>query len=204
MTAVLKDPCDALTPMLMPMKAALALSLLLLGSAQAKTSQAPTGYVLSGMPLVKQTYNACGPASISEVLGYFGLKVAQADISRFTRESETSYMSAQAIVTFAPLVGMEARLYANGTLDTVRSAIKNGLPIIALQSHITAEGRVIPHWRVIVGYDDATQRTYLMDPLLGYVTISYNDFNRVWADHRGQFAVMYPPKLSALIRKVIG
>lgn len=156
------------------------------------------------MPLVHQTYNACGPASISQVLGYYGLNVSQADISRVTRASETSYMSAQAIVNFAPLVGMEARLYAGGSLSTVRAAIKNGLPLIALQSHIPQAGKVIPHWRVIMGYDDSAQLVYLMDPLLGYVTIGYADFNRVWADQRGQFAVMYPPRLSATVKKVIG
>ncbi|PNY83140.1 peptidase C39 [Deinococcus koreensis] len=156
------------------------------------------------MPLVRQSYNACGPASISQVLAYFGLKVSMAEVSRFTRASDRSYMTAQAIVTFAPRVGMEARLYTNGSLNTVRAAIRKGLPIIALQSHITAQGRVIPHWRVVVGYDDVRQETYLMDPLLGYVKMGYIDFNRVWADHHGQFAVLYPPKLSATVKKVIG
>lgn len=164
----------------------------------------PTGYVLQGVPLVKQSYNACGPASITEVLGYFGLKVDMNQVSQLTRADEKAYMSGQAIVDFAPLVGMQARLYSGGTLNTVRAAMKNGLPIIALQSHIPQAGTVIPHWRVIVGYDDAKQAVYLMDPLLGYVAMGYNDFNRVWADQRGQFAMMYPPKLGATVKKVIG
>lgn len=156
------------------------------------------------MPLVRQSYNACGPASISQVLAYFGMNVTQAQISQYTRASDSSYMTAQAIVTFAPLVGMEARLYAGGSLGTVRAAIRRGLPLIALQSHITAQGRVIPHWRVVAGYDDAAQMVYLMDPLLGYVRMGYADFTRVWADHHGQFAVMYPPKLSGVVKQVIG
>ena len=184
----------------------LALSLLLpLSTASAAPAKpATTGYALEGMPLIRQTYNACGPASITQVLGYFGLKVNMADVSRHTRPSETSYMTAQAIVNFAPLVGMQARLYSGGTLDTVRAAMKNGLPLIALQSHITDTGKVIPHWRVIAGYNDATKQVYLMDPLLGHVAISYSDFQFVWKDHRGQFAVLYPPRLAATVQKVIG
>lgn len=162
------------------------------------------GYVLTGMPLVRQTYNACGPASITQVLAYFGLKMEMADVSRRTRPSETSYMSAQAIVNFAPQVGMEARLFTNGSLGTVKAAIKNGLPIIALQSHITDAGKVIPHWRVVMGYNDPTSQVYLMDPLLGYVSMGYADFARVWADHRGQFAILYPPQLAAVVRKSVG
>ncbi|ACO45838.1 putative Peptidase C39, bacteriocin processing [Deinococcus deserti VCD115] len=175
---------------------------LILGTAHAA---APVpGYVLSGMSLVRQTYNACGPASITQVLAYFGLKMNMADVSRRTRPSETSYMTAEAIVRFAPQVGMEARLFTNGSLSIVKSAIKSGLPIIALQSHITDAGKVIPHWRVVVGYNDPTGQVYLMDPLLGYVSMGYADFARVWADQRGQFAVLYPPQLAATVRKVVG
>lgn len=155
------------------------------------------------MPLVHQTYNACGPASITQVLGYFGINVNLADVSRLTRPTERSYMTAQAIVDFAPKVGMEARLYRGGSLQTVRAAIRARLPLIALQSHITAT-QVIPHWRVVTGYDDARGQVYLMDPLLGYVLMSYADFTRVWADHQGEFAVMYPPEWRGTVRKVIG
>lgn len=185
----------------------LARSLLLALSLSAAPAVAATtvpGYVLSGMPLVRQTYNACGPASLTQVLAYFGLKMTMADVSRLTRPSETSYMSAQAIVNFAPQVGMQARLFSGGSLGTVKAAIKSGLPIIALQSHITAAGRVIPHWRVVVGYNDPAAQVYLMDPLLGYVAMGYADFARVWADQRGQFAVLYPPALAAKVRKAIG
>lgn len=139
-----------------------------------------SGYVLDGVPLVRQTYNACGPASIAQVLGYYGLSLSQQEISRQTRASDRSYMTAQAIVDFAPQVGLGARLYSGGSLQTVRAAIKHGLPLIALQSHIPQPGKVIPHWRVVVGYDDAARLVYLMDPLLGYVALGFADFDRVW------------------------
>lgn len=179
-------------------------ALILCTACFAPASTRPPGYVLQGMPLVRQSYNACGPASISQVLAYFGLQMSMAEVSRFTRASDRSYMTAQAIVTFAPRVGMEARLYTGGSLDTVRAAIRKGLPLIALQSHITDAGKVIPHWRVVVGYDDARRETYLMDPLLGYVKMGYGDFIRVWADHRGQFAVLYPPRLGPDVKRAIG
>jgi ABC-type bacteriocin/lantibiotic exporter with double-glycine peptidase domain len=177
---------------------------LLLTAAPTLAAPTPPGYVLSGMPLIRQSYNACGPASLTQVLRYYGLNADMATVSRYTRPSETSYMTAQAILDFAPRVGMEARLYAGGSLNTVRAAIKNGVPVIALQTYVSPSGRPIPHWRVVVGYNDTARQTYLMDPLLGYVAMGYDDFARVWADHRGQFALLYPPKLSATVRRVIG
>ncbi|WP_339095664.1 C39 family peptidase [Deinococcus sp. VB142] len=179
------------------------LLLMALGAAPALAAPAQ-GYVLQGVPLVRQTYNACGPASIAQVLGYFGLQMSQQDISRLTRPNDRAYMTAQAILDFAPQVGLQAKLYAGGNLQTVRAAIKHGLPLIALQSHIPQPGKVIPHWRVIVGYNDAEQLVYLMDPLLGYVALSFADFDRVWQGQRGQFAVMYPPQLGKTVNQVIG
>ncbi len=167
-------------------------------------TNSPSGYILQGVPLVRQSYNACGPASLTEVLGYFGVSMTMDEVSRLTRPDDRSYMSAQAIVDFAPTVGMQARLYAGGTLQTVRQAIKNGLPLIALQAHVPQAGVVVPHWRVIVGYSDARRQVYLMDPLLGYVGMDYDDFSRVWANQRGQFAVMFPPALGKKVGQVIG
>lgn len=173
--------------------------------AQASASPgAPAGYLLTGMPLVRQTYNACGPASLVQVLAYYGVQSSLAEVSRQTRPSERSYMTAQAIVAFAPTVGMQARLYSGGHLSTVRRAIRERLPLIALQSHIPSPGQVIPHWRVVIGYDDSRELVYLMDPLLGYVTMGYADFERVWAGQRGQFAVLYPPALAPAVTRALG
>lgn len=163
-----------------------------------------TGAVLAGVPLVRQTYNACGPASITQVLGYYGLNVRMEDVSRQTRPNENAYMTAHAIARFAPTVGMKAKLYTGGSLNVVRLAIQNGLPLIALQSYTNNAGRVIPHWRVIVGYDDYYRQAYLMDPLLGYVTMDYQDFSDVWARQQGQFAVMYPPAMTRIVDKYLG
>lgn len=158
------------------------------------------------MPLVRQTYNACGPASLLQVLHYFGVAhtLTLANVSQATRINDRAYMTAAAIVTFAPSVGLQAKLYSQGSLNTVRRAIRARLPLIALQNHYAPSGAVIPHWRVIVGYDDARQIVYLMDPLLGYVTITYPDFERVWREQRGQFAVLFPPMWAKLVAQTIG
>lgn len=75
--------------------------------------------------------------------------------------------------------------------------------MIVLQKHVSA-GRKIPHCRVASGFDDDRRLVYIMDPLLGYVTMPYADFERVWADHQGTFAVLYPPALRDVVRRAIG
>lgn len=164
----------------------------------------PAGYLLSGVPLVWQTYNACGPASVTEVLGYFGLSMRLADVSRLTRPHERAYMTAEAIVGFAPQVGMEAKLYVGGSIPTVRKSIQAGIPLIVLQDLVLPSGTIIPHWRVVVGYDDAAKTVYLMDPFLGYVLMQQSDFLRAWTPHRGQFALLYPPAMRDIVKRSVG
>ncbi|WP_370638614.1 C39 family peptidase [Deinococcus sp. 12RED42] len=120
-----------------------------------------------------------------------------------TRPTSRSHMTARAIFDDAPQVGMEARLFRGGSVQTVRMAIRNGLPLIVLQMHVSA-GRKIPHWRVASGFDDERRLVYIMDPLLGYVTMPYAEFERVWADHQGTFAVLYPLALREVARRTIG
>lgn len=172
--------------------------------AQAAPAAQPSGYFLQGLPLVRQTYNSCGPASLAAVLAYYHLNVTQAEVSAHTRVNSRAYMSAQAIVEYVPRFGLKARLFAGGTVNTVRQAVANGLPLIVLQDVQTTNGKVVPHWRVPVGFDDRTQMMYFNDPLLGYAMMTYTDFTTVWQAHRGQFAVIYPPQWETLVRQVLG
>ncbi|WP_230269852.1 C39 family peptidase [Deinococcus sp. 6YEL10] len=74
----------------------------------------PSGYVLQGTVLVRQIYNACGPARITQVLEYYGIRITQAAVSAQTRPTSRSHMTARAIVDDALQVGMEARLFRGG------------------------------------------------------------------------------------------
>lgn len=166
-------------------------------------NRAPTGFILSGVPLVRQTFNACGPASLTEVLAYYGISIELSTMSRLTRRTERSYMTAQAILDVAPTFGLEAQLYSGGSIQTIRQAIRVGLPLIALQNQPLASGQTVAHWRVVIGYDDASRTVYVMDPLLGYIAIPQQDFLTMWTPQRGQFAVMYPPTWRTTVRQAL-
>lgn len=164
---------------------------------------APVGYVLPDVPLVRQTFNACGPSSITQVLRYYGIPATLAEVSRATRPSERSYMTAQAIVQFAPTRGLGARLYRGGSVQAVRRGVAMRVPLIVLHD-VTVSGRVVPHWRVAVGFDDARRVVHVVDPLLGRVLVPYATFERAWSPHRGLFAVMFPPDWRELVTRELG
>lgn len=157
---------------------------------------------LQGVPLIHQTYNACGPAALVETLGYWGIHVPLATVSAATRPNDRAYMTAAAIPPLAAQYGLEARLYRNGRVDVIRALLLQGVPVIAL-TWLQQVGK-IPHWRVITGFDDGTRRLFVHDPLLGFVSISYDDFTALWATQGTLFAVLYPPSLHRRIIQAIG
>ena len=154
------------------------------------------------VPLISQTYNACGPASMAQVIRYFGGQISQQDISRLTRQSDRSYMSAQQLLDYAPVAGMNARMFSGGTLEMAEQLTARGFPLIVLQ-HITWNRQTVPHWRVVSGVDRARGGVYLVDPLQGRLWMPAETFERSWKPTRGQFALMYPPELELNLALVL-
>lgn len=166
------------------------------------TATAP-GLLLQAMPFEYQTFNNCGPQSITSVLGYYGVKVTQAEVAKVTKASPRGYMTAQAISTFVAPYGLQARRFVNGRVEHVRSLITLGIPVIVLQ-WVKPESAV-PHFRVVTGYDDAQQMFQTLDPLLGpRVLIPYRTFEGLWTVNRAEFIPVYPVKYEPQVIKVLG
>lgn len=172
------------------------------GSAVQAVAVAP-GLQLQAMPFEYQTFNNCGPQSITSVLGYYGIEVTQAEVAKATKKSPRGYMTAQAISTFVTPYGLRARRFVNGRVDHVRSLITLGIPVIVLQW--VKPDSTVPHFRVVTGYDDARQIFQTLDPLLGpRVLIPYRTFEGLWTVNRAEFIPVYPVKYDAQVLKVLG
>ena len=191
------------------MRRFLALAILLLGlGGAARTVVHPahinptpkyiTNAVLQGIPLVRQGYNQCGPASPQMVLAYWGLGMDQAAIGALTKPDLRAYMRAAAIGSFASSVGLASTTVRGASLNVVRAFLAQGVPVIAL-SFFNTPGEV-PHWRVVSGFDDRQSVVFVHDPLAGYVAIRYADFETLRFGLGNIIAVVYPGSYSARVR----
>ncbi|MBZ9714419.1 C39 family peptidase [Deinococcus multiflagellatus] len=175
------------------------LALLLLGPGAHAASPPPRVTATDlAMPLVRQTYNACGPASLEMLLGYWGLKVPQAVISPQVRPSPTAYTPVNTIAPFAAQYGLQTLLVSHATVNTVRSLLARKVPSLLL-TDLKTPGKV-PHWRVASGFNDARRAVNFHDPLLGHVAIGYDDLQQLWANHQGLLVVLYPPAWAAYVK----
>ncbi|MFC4455805.1 C39 family peptidase [Deinococcus sonorensis] len=173
-----------------------------LAAPPAQTAPHPVSAYLPAVGYVHQSYNNCGPASIVSVLNYYGLQADQAALAQVLRP-RGGYMVAGVIDPFVQRYGLRASRFRNGNPEHLRQLVAAGIPVIVLQWLNQVGG--IPHFRVVRGYDDASGRFYLSDPLYGAnVYVSYADFQRLWGVYGQEFIPVYRPQQAALVGRLLG
>ncbi|GAC1431664.1 MAG: hypothetical protein NVSMB65_05160 [Chloroflexota bacterium] len=155
------------------------------------------------LPYVRQTWNNCGPASVSAVLAYWGVARTQGEAQAVLRaDGNPLGMGPYGLPSYARSVGLEALLGVGGSAGLLKALISNGFPVIVNQ-WVSLTDR-IRHYRPIESYDDRSGDFTAADPYLGPgLTISYADFGRLWSVSNGRFVVLYPPSRAPLLRRVL-
>lgn len=149
------------------------------------------------VPKVKQLKNYCGPASLSMVFAYYGLKLSQEEIAEEITEIWPHYVKKPIMESglhtthltgYAREKGFSARRYKQCSLDRLINYLKKEVPTIALIDDFT--DRDIGHFIVVKGYDLDKKLLYLNDPYDQRRTkASFKFFKKLWllkSDEREQ------------------
>ena len=166
---------------------------------------APTGERASLGPLyhITQTFNNCGPASVAEVLRYWGVVRTQGQVQAVLRaDGNPRGMVPYDVPAYARSLGLDALMGTRGDDGLVKALVANGFPVIVSQWVSTADH--VGHYRPIEGFDDARGVFISADPYLGpNHQIGYEEFDQIWATNNGRFMVLYPPSKAPLLRSVL-
>jgi predicted double-glycine peptidase len=193
--------------------AALALLLSLLAApaaAQTADTVDASGYVtpppatrIGPLTFISQTLNNCGPASVAEVLQYYGVQRTQAQVAQVLRPNLPVYgMSLYGVPFYAETAGMQAAGGVAGTDALLKAFIANGIPVIVSDQVSVADHT--RHFRPIDGYDDAAGWFIGSDPYLGpNHKIGYADFDDIWAISNNRWVAIYPPDKQPLVDAVL-
>ena len=152
---------------------------------------------------IAQTWNNCGPASLAEVLAYWGIARTQGQIQAVLRvDGPARGMTPYGVPGYARSLGMRALVGVGGTEALVKALISNGFPVIVSQQ-VSITYR-IGHYRPIEAYDDRQGTFVASDPYLGApYRITYADFARIWASSDRGFMVLYRPARQAALSAVL-
>jgi hypothetical protein len=174
------------------------------------TSTIPVAKELEDGYYVTQTRNNCGPSALSMDLSYYGIHVDQETLADDLRPTHSEGVAPddksttpEEIVGEIQKYGLTAYYRPDGNVQELKEFIANGIPVITRTLFLPTED--FGHYRVIKGYNDATQTITDEDGFTGpEVNFSYTDFMSLWQEYNYEYIVIVPPGKDALVQSIIG
>lgn len=105
---------------------------------------------------IQKTKFTCGPAVVSAVAKYFGLRVSEHRARMMMDTSEKHGTVPAKMLTYLKYLGIKARMRRRTPLFTIKAAIDRGCPVIVLWNDWRG------HYAAAIGYDK--QMLLLADP----------------------------------------
>jgi ABC-type bacteriocin/lantibiotic exporter with double-glycine peptidase domain len=148
------------------------------------------GHLITTVPFIAQEEFQCGPAALAMVLRYYGAGIGEDEIAR-----ELYIPSVRGTLNFdlefyARRRGFQARSFA-GTLARAKEELSMGRPLIVFQD-LGVATYPIPHFAVLLGYDDRSEAVVLHSGTTAYRVVSYAEFERTWARGRAWTLLITP------------
>lgn len=170
----------------------------------------PDSYVIPSASHVGQTFNNCGPASLSMALSYFGVNVTQDELREQMRPFnnpagglDDKSVFAPEFVEYAQKYGMQSIARPNGTPELLKKLIANDVPVV-LRTWLHPN-EDIGHFRIVRGYDD-TRGVFIQDDSYEgrNLEYSYATFEEMWKPFNYGYILVYPQEKDAVVTAIIG
>lgn len=171
--------------------------------------QIPESYFLKNGIYAGQSFNNCGPASLSMAMSFFGKNVTQADIASRLRPYnnpaggvDDKAVLADELVTEAKANGLGAIALPNGNPDLIRRFLANDISVI-LRTWLNPN-EDIGHYRVLTGYDMAQKNFFANDSYHGpNITLAEDSLLEMWQPFNYGYILIYPKEKENLVRDLI-
>jgi tetratricopeptide (TPR) repeat protein len=172
--------------------------------------KAPISHIIPQKLHVFQTFNNCGPASLSMQLSYFAVNASQKELGDRLRPYQNAAGDNDDKSVTLEELGQEAKNYdlisihrPNGDIQILKDFISNGIPVV-VRTWLKPDD-LIGHYRVIRGYDDTTQEIIQDDSLQGKnLRYSYSQITDLWKAFNHEYLVLVKPDQLQLAQAIIG
>lgn len=170
----------------------------------------PNEKILSNDYHIFQTFNNCGPASLSMALSYFNINVSQNTLGQDLRpyqnpqgDNDDKSVTLEELAKKAQEFGLIAYHRPNGSPQIAKQFINLGVPIITRTW--TKPDEDIGHFRVIKGYSD-TQNYFIQDDSLQgkNLQFSYSEFDVLWKKFNYEYLALIRPAQQDQAEQILG
>jgi hypothetical protein len=160
---------------------------------------------LTGLTHQWQTWNNCGPATITMNMSYFGHTETQVDAAKFLKPNrDDKNVSPHELVAYVRTVGQEAIVRQGGSLELLKELLSNDFPVL-LETWLVHDGDGLGHYRLLTGYDDATGQFNTFDSLNGPdVQVDQAQLDSDWRVFNRLYIIVFPPEQAGVVAAIIG
>ncbi len=148
------------------------------------------GHVIGGVPFLPQEEYQCGPAALAMVLRYYGMPADPDDITRALYLPSIRGTLNLDLEFYARRRGFRTHAFP-GTLERAKDEVRRDHPLIVFQE-LGAGPWPVPHFAVLLGFDDRAGVVVLHSGTTPYRIVSYGAFERSWAPRRAWTLLITP------------
>jgi tetratricopeptide (TPR) repeat protein len=157
-----------------------------------------------------QSFNNCGPAALSMALSYYGINKSQEELGQQLRpyqvpggNNDDKSVTLEEVAGKSKEFGLIPYLRPNGNAEIIKKFIASDIPVITRTW--LKENDDIGHYRIIKGYDDATQEFIQDDSLQGKnLRYSYANFAKIWDKFNYEYLALVPEEKKGIAEEILG
>ncbi|MEM7126709.1 MAG: tetratricopeptide repeat protein [Chloroflexota bacterium] len=171
---------------------------------------------LTGLIHQWQTWNNCGPATLSINLSFFGSTLDQADVAAVLRQYEDDKnVNPAEMVAFARSQGYEAHMRINGSSQLIKTLLTNQIPVL-IETWLEEEPNDgMGHYRLLTGYNDIEQNWIAYDSYVSHdliapdgpyqgVRLDYAETDALWHVFNRTYLLIVPPDKLTMVEDILG
>ena len=172
----------------------------------------PSSFLLNGFTYHAQTWNNCGPATLTMALSYYGYVDNQARAAawlkpNFEDKNVSPWQMAEFVNSQVPELPVFSMVRYGGTLDTLRTLIANGFPTIIESGYDPERANQgwMGHYLLVIGYDDAREVFITHDSYDGAnLQYSYEHIAEYWQHFNYMYMPVYTANTESALNDLLG
>jgi len=162
------------------------------------------------LPLhVFQTFNNCGPATLSMVLSNLGVERPQEELGKIIRpyqnpqgNNDDKSVTLDELAEEAEKDGFVSYYRPNGTIELIKLFVSNDIPVVTRTW--LKKGEDIGHYRIVKGYDEGKKQIIQDDSFQGpNLSFSYEEFLNIWQPFSYEYLVIVPKEKEELVQAIL-
>lgn len=157
-----------------------------------------------------QTFNNCGPATLSMILSWYGIAKSQKDLADEMRpyqnprgDNDDKTIFPEEFAAWAEKFGLRSVHRVNGTIELLKTFAANDIPVV-VKTWLRVDDD-IGHFRLVRGFDERQKVIIQDDSYHGpNKRISYFDFLSMWQPFNYGYIVVFPKEKEELVLAILG